>query len=241
MRRKLDSKKTENTDLIGDINKREVEIEEINSEIGNLNKEIEGLKKKSKRSGIHDLEGEREQAITDIEDLRKRSGEVEHSYNKLKIQVEKTRNEIEYLNSEKDKLNQNANFNGKIEAFQRSIQKSEKRTQEMKSEMSTMQRAVKSQIDRTLKEQEQLLRSSHSEQSSKIISNLKQKLNLKTKELAALQKKKVQLVSRQSPSVKDSELQKQRDDLDEANRQLLACLDEKNTLYDEVAENTRVL
>ena len=206
-----------------------------------MNKEIEGLKKKSKRSGIHDLEGEREQAITDIEDLRKRSGEVEHSYNKLKIQVEKTRNEIEYLNSEKDKLNQNANFNGKIEAFQRSIQKSEKRTQEMKSEMSTMQRAVKSQIDRTLKEQEQLLRSSHSEQSSKIISNLKQKLNLKTKELAALQKKKVQLVSRQSPSVKDSELQKQRDDLDEANRQLLACLDEKNTLYDEVAENTRVL
>ena len=34
---------------------------------------------------------------------------------------------------------------------------------------------------------------------------------------------------------------RQRDDLDEANRQLLAALDEKNTLYDEVAENTRVL
>ena len=74
--------------------------------------------------------------------MRRRSGEVEHSYNKLKILVEKSKNEIEYLNSEKDKLNQNANFNGKIDAFSRSIKKSEKRTEEMRSEMNTMQRAV---------------------------------------------------------------------------------------------------
>jgi len=82
-----------------------------------LNKEIDGLKKRNGNQALRELEQERESAIQDIEDLRKRSGEVEHEYNKLKILVEKSKSEIDYLNSEKDKMNQNANFNGKIEAF----------------------------------------------------------------------------------------------------------------------------
>ena len=82
-----------------------------------MNKEIDGLKKRNGNQPLRELEQERESAIQDIEDLRKRSGEVEHEYNKLKILVEKSKSEIDYLNSEKDKMNQNANFNGKIEAF----------------------------------------------------------------------------------------------------------------------------
>lgn len=42
-------------------------------------------------------------------------------------------------------------------------------------------------------------------------------------------------------TVTDDQLQGQRDQLDDKNRQLLAALDEKNALYDEIAENTKVL
>ena len=42
-------------------------------------------------------------------------------------------------------------------------------------------------------------------------------------------------------AVTDQELERQRDELDEANRELLGALDEKNALYDEMSENTKVL
>ena len=49
------------------------------------------------------MKDERERAIADLEKMRAQSTEVEHEYTNLKIMVEKTKNQIEYLNSEKEK------------------------------------------------------------------------------------------------------------------------------------------
>ncbi len=59
---------------------------------------------------------------------------MEHEYNKLKILVEKTKNELEYLNNEKDRQS-GGNYSGKIQSFQRAIQTCDKRTREMNSEL----------------------------------------------------------------------------------------------------------
>jgi len=56
--------------------------------------------------------------------------------------VEKSKNEIEYMNSEKERSSQ-VGYSQKIEAFTRTIQQCEKRTKDMKSELTSIEKVVK--------------------------------------------------------------------------------------------------
>ena len=80
---------------------------------------------------------------------------MEHEYNNLKILVEKTKNQIEYLNSEREKT---GGYQDKISAFMRAISSSDKRTKELRNELSGMQESVDRQIARSQRDGENALR-----------------------------------------------------------------------------------
>ena len=81
-----------------------------------------------------------------MEALRERSTEVEHDYNNLKILVEKTKNQIEYMGSERDR---SGAYSSKIDAFMRAINASDQRTKELRAELTGMQETVDRQIARS--------------------------------------------------------------------------------------------
>jgi len=83
--------------------------------------------------------------------LRKKSISIEHEYNLLKINVEKTKNEIDYINNEKEKTG-TIGYADKIASFSKCISACEKKTKQLKSEMSNIERAVKGQVEKQIKE-----------------------------------------------------------------------------------------
>lgn len=239
MQRKLQDKKGENDQIRADIKQNEVQIESINDEIQKLNDDIERMKRKNDQ-GLQMLERDRQAAIGEITDLRARAVEVEHEYNRLSILVEKSKMEIEYLNSEREKKS-GGNYQAKVESFQRAINTSDKRTKTMQKELTLLQRTVQKQIERSINDGSKVLRASQNEESSQIIKDLQSQLRSKKTDLTKITQKRDHLRSTHQNTVSDDQLQIQLSELDEQNRQLLSALDQKNALYDEIAENTKVL
>ena len=94
------------------------------------------------------------------------STEVEHEYNNLKILVEKTKNQIEYLNSEKEKT---GGFQDKISAFMWAISTSDQRTKELKHELQGMQQSVDRQIARSQMDGDNAIKADQLEEVNKIL------------------------------------------------------------------------
>ena len=168
MKDRLGRKRNENVDLKKTIQENEVQIEDINKEIQKLNEEIEALKKRND-GGIHNLERDRNQAVADLEALRKQATQTEHEYNKLKILVEKTKNEIEYLNSEKKGSDSSKGYHSKVQAFKRTIAKCDTKTQELRSELDNVHKGMNDQVARSTRDSNLVARSSQSQGASKMI------------------------------------------------------------------------
>lgn len=241
LRTRVSKKKNENNVLQKEIGDNESEINRLNNEIGRLSKDIELLKKKNEE-GIRSLEGDRGKVEGDLIDLKKKVADAQHECAKLKIMLEKTRNEIDYLNNEKDKA-RGQGYQKKIDEFNNSINESEKRTNKLKLELGTLNSEWKEKVTRTSKLATSSVARGESDETAKRISMLTKELNSKNRQLDELRSKKTILERELNDdgSSLDEKINRQRDELDELNRKYLASLEEKNTINEELSEQVKRL
>jgi DNA repair exonuclease SbcCD ATPase subunit len=241
LRKNVSMKKNENSVLQKDINDNENEIKRLNNEIERLSKDIEQLKKRNE-DGIKTLEGDRGKSEGDIVELKKKTADVQHECAKLRILIEKTRNEIDYLNSEKDK-SKGQGYQKKIDAFNSTINESEKKAKVLKDELGALNSEWKTKVDRSSKLASSIVRDGEGDATSKRISMLTKELSAKNRELDDLRSKKNTLERELSDDggALDDKIQRQRDQLDELNRKYLSALEEKNMLFAELSEQAKKL
>ena len=241
LRAKVSKKKNENNVLNKEIGDNESEINRLNNEIGRLSKDIEQLKKKNEE-GIRSLEGERGKTEGDLIGLKKKVSDAQHECAKLKIMLEKTRNEIDYLNNEKDKA-RGQGYQTKIDEFNGCINESEKRTQKLKVELGTLHSEWKDKVARTSKLASNTVVRGESDETAKRISMLSKELNNKNRQLDELRSKKnvLERELNEDGSNLDNKINMQRDELDVLNRKYLESLEQKGTINEELSEQVKRL
>lgn len=241
LRRKVSMKKNENTVLQKEINDNENEINRLNNEIGRLAKDIEQLKKRNE-DGIRSMEGDRNKAEGDLIDLKKKASDVAHECAKLRILLEKTKNELDYLSSEKDKA-KGQGYQKKIDEFNRCINESERRSKQLKDELGGLNSEWRETVTRTSKLASSSLGRGESDETAKRIAILTKELNNKNRQLEDLRSKKSTMERELADDGRqlDDKINRQRDELDELNRRYLAALEEKNAINDELSEQVKTL
>ncbi|CAI2359822.1 unnamed protein product [Moneuplotes crassus] len=241
LRHKISQKKNENNVLHKDVNDNESQINKLNDEITRLSRDIEQLKKKNENN-IKSLEDDRSRAENDLIDTNKKTADLKHEIAKLKILIEKTRNEIDYLTSEKDKA-RGQGYQRKIDEFNNVITESERRTKKLKDELGTLNNEWKDKVTKTSKLASSSIGRGEGEEVAKRIRLLTTELNNKNKELESLRSQKSTLEREVADdgSGLDDKINKQRDQLDELNRKYLASLEEKNGINEELTEQVRKL
>lgn len=241
LRKKVSMKKNENSVLQKDINDNENEIKRLNNEIERLSKDIEQLKKRNEDS-IKAIEGDKGKQEGDLVDIKKRSADIQHQCAELRILIEKTRNEIDYLEHEKSKA-KGQGYQTKIDEFNKVINDSEKKAAGLKDEISALNTEWKTTIERSSKLASNIVRDGESGETSKRISMLTKELSAKTRELDELKSQKI-IMEREladDGGALDDKIHRQRDQLDELNRKYLQSLEEKNILFAELSEQAKKL
>ena len=241
LRKNVSMKRNENSALQKNINDNENEIKRLNNEIERLSKDIEQLKRRNEE-GIRTLEGDRGKSEGELVDVKKKTADVQHECAKLRILIEKTRNEIDFLNSEKDKA-KGQGYQKKIDAFSKTINDSERKAKNLKDELGALNNDWKVKIDKSSKLASSIVRDGESGQTSKRINMLSKELNAKNKELDDLNSKKnaMEREIADDGGVLDDKIQRQRDQLDELNRKYLSALEEKNMLFAELSDQAKKL
>ena len=241
LRKKVSIRKNENSVLQKDIKDNENEISRLNNEIGKLSKDIELLKKRNE-DGIRVFEGDRFKNEGDIIELKKKAVENEHEVSKLKILIEKSKNELEYLNSEKDKA-KGQGATKKLEEFNSSINDAERKTKLLKDELDNLNKEWKDRVSVSSKLASIPPSKSDGAETTKRINMLTKELTNKTRELEDLrsQKSVMERELADDGSLLDDKIQRQRDELDELNRKYLSTLEEKNNIYEELSDQAKKL
>ena len=241
LRKKVSIRKNENSVLQKDIKDNENEISRLNNEIGKLSKDIELLKKRNE-DGIRTLEGDRFKNEGDMVDLKKKAADAEHECNKLKILIEKTRNELDYLNSEKDKA-KGTGINKKVDEFNNCIYESEKKTKNLKDELGNLNSEWKDRITQSSKLASSIPLQIDAADTTKRINMLTKELSNKNRELEDLRSQKTiwERELADDGSTLDDKIQRQRDELDDLNRKYLSTLEEKNNIYEELSDQAKKL
>lgn len=241
LRKKVSIRKNENSVLQKDIKDNENEISRLNNEIGKLSKDIELLKKRNE-DGIRVFEGDRFKNEGDLIELKKKAAENEHEVSKLKILIEKSKNELEYLNSEKDKA-KGQGATKKLEEFNSSINDAERKTKLLKDELDNLNKEWKDRVSVSSKLASIPPSKSDGAETTKRINMLTKELSSKTRELEDLrsQKSVMERELADDGSLLDDKIQRQRDELDELNRKYLSTLEEKNNIYEELSDQAKKL
>jgi chromosome segregation ATPase len=242
IKKTLGDKRSTNQQLKGKVDENDGSIQKFREEIQQLNTDINSLREKSEQN-IHTLEHEREKNERVVNDLRNKLSDADHDHSKLKILIEKTRNEIEYLNSEKSK-HQSQNYQKRIDDFLKNITDSETKSQGLSEELSRLNAEWQDRLYKTTRETEEIIRSNENEDHVKKIEHLLGELEKKNSELEELKNRRNEIerqLSSESSDSKDARVQQLRSELDEVNRKLQDALGEKNKLYDELVVNTREL
>jgi chromosome segregation ATPase len=241
MRKKVSMKKNENNVLQKDINDSENEINRLNGEIGRLSKDIESLKKRNE-DGIKTLEGDRNRSEGGLIQLKKKAADAQHECDKLRIMLEKTKNEIDYLNSEVGKAKGHG-YQKKIEEFNNCINESEKRSKVLKEELGSLNSEWREKVTKTSKLASGSVGRGQSDEIAKRINMLTQELQKKNRQLEDLRSKKsgMERELNEDGSNLDDKIHRQRDELDELNRKYLASLEEKNGINDELYDQVKKL
>ena len=241
LRKKVSIRKNENSVLQKDIKDNENEISRLNNEIGKLSKDIELLKKRNE-DGIRVFEGDRFKNEGDLIELKKKAAENEHEVSKLKILIEKSKNELEYLNSEKDKA-KGQGATKKLEEFNSSINDAERKTKLLKDELDNLNKEWKDRVSVSSKLASIPPSKSDGAETTKRINMLTKELSNKTRELEDLrsQKSVMERELADDGSLLDDKIQRQRDELDELNRKYLSTLEEKNNIYEELSDQAKKL
>jgi len=242
LKQNLGDKRSSNDQLRNKVEGNEKQISKFREEITQLNDDINSLREKSEQN-IEGLEHDREANEKVINDLRNMLSDADHDHSKLRILIEKTKNEIEYLNSEKSK-HQSQNYQKRIDDFLKNISESEKRSQGLGEELSQMNAEWQSRLLKTTRETEEIIKNNENEDHVKKIEQLLKDLEAKNQELESLKNRRNEIerqLSSESSTAKDSRIQSLRVELDEINRKLQEALNEKNQMYDDLVINTREL
>jgi len=241
IRKKASMKKNENSVLQKEINDNENEIKRLNNEIERLSKDIEQLKKRNEE-GIRTLEGDRGKSESDLVELKKKTADAQHECAKLRILIEKTRNEIDYLNSEKDKA-KGQGYQKKLDAFNTTINESEKKAKVLKDELGALNSEWRDKVARSSKLASSIVREGEGDETAKRINMLTKELNKKNKELEELKSMKTTFERELADDggALDDKIQRQRDQLDELNRKYLSALEEKNMIFAELSDQAKKL
>ena len=242
LKKSLGDKRSSNDQLRNKVEGNDKTITKFREEINQLNADIDLLRNKSE-DDIKRLETDRENNERTINELRNKLAEADHDHSKLKILIEKTRNEIQYLNSEKDK-HQSQNYQKRIEDFVRNVSDSEQKSQNLNEELSRLNAEWQERLLKTTRETEETIRSNEHEDHVTKINQLLNDLEAKNAELNDLKNRRNEIekeVSTESSDAKDGNIANGRAELDRVNQDYLRALDEKNKLYDELVVNTREL
>jgi chromosome segregation ATPase len=242
LKKTLGDKRSSNDQLRTKVDGNDKNISKFREEINQLNSDIDSLRNKSE-SDIKGLETERENNERTINEMRNKLAEADHDHSKLKILIEKTRNEIEYLNSEKDK-HQSQNYQKRIDDFLSNVTDSEQKSQALNEELSRLNAEWQERLLRTTRETEELIRKNENDDHVKKIESLLADLEKKNQELNDLKNRRNEIereVSTESSDSKDAKILASRAELDKINQDYLNALEEKNRLYDELVVNTREL
>ena len=242
LKKTLNDKRNSNDQLKGKVDDNNKTINKFREEINQLNADIDALRSKSEQD-IRRLESDREGNERTINELRNRLAEADHDHSKLKILIEKTKNEIEYLNSEKDK-HQSQDYQKRIDNFLRNISDSEQKAQGLNEELSRLNAEWQDRLLKTTRDTEEIIKKNESDDHAQKIQALLDDLDKKNQELNDLKNRKNEIerqVSSESSEAKDAKIDAAKAELDKINAEYLKALDEKNKLYDELVENTRSL
>ncbi|CAI2359474.1 unnamed protein product [Moneuplotes crassus] len=242
LKKVLGDKRAANQKLQVQVEENESGIIKFREEITQLNNDINTLRNSSENS-IKNLEDERERNERIINDLRGKLSDADHDHSKLKILIAKTRNEIEYLNSEKSK-HQSQNYQKRIDDFLKSITDSENKSQNLSEELSKLNAEWQERLLKTTRETEEVIKKNEHEDHVRRIQLLLTLLEEKNAELEELKNRKNEIerqLSSESSDAKDARIQGLQKELEEINRKLQEALGEKNQLYDDLVSNTREL
>ena len=238
----LSNKRASNNDLRDRADSTAKNVAQLREAVNQLNADIESLRATNEED-IRRLEEERIKNDQTINDLRNQLSGADHEHNNLKILIEKTRNEITYLNSEKEK-HQSQNYQKRIDDFLRQIESSERKTQHLRDEIARISQNWVERLTRVTKQTEDTIRSNEHEEHARKIERLLHDLSLKNQELDKLKARRDELlkqVSNDDSATKDANNEQARKELDEINNRLLEILSEKNNMYDDLVQNTREL
>lgn len=242
LRKTLAEKRDANEALRGKVSDSDKTSLRFRELINQLSNDMRALREKNE-GDIKRLEDDRVKNDASINDLRNKLTDADHEHNNLKILIERTRNEIDFLNNEKEK-HQSQNYQKRLDDFVKRIEDSERKSQFLTEELARLNADWLDRLNRVTEETEGTIRSQEQEDHARKIEKLLQALNLKNKELDDLRRRKAeleQIVSSEPSDSKDKKYADARKELDQINAQLLDVLNEKNGMYDELTKNTREL
>ena len=241
-RKSLIDKRASNEGLKGKVDTTNSSVAKLREAINQLNEDMNSLRTKN-NGDIGRLEEERLASDEHIKQLRGKLTDADHDFNVLKIIVNKTRSEIEFLNSEKDK-HQSQHYQKKLDDFQNRILSSEAKSKELADELARIGKDWRERLEKVTRETENTIRSNEHDSHLRKVELLLQALDIKNRELEELQKRKAELekvVSGETSDSKDKAIDDARKELEQVNAKLLDTLNEKNGMHDQLSKNTREL
>ena len=242
LRKSLTEKRASSEALRGKVDTTDSDVARLREAINQLSEDMNSLRSKNE-GDVKRLEDERLENESTINNLRSQLTDADHNHNVLRILCDKTRSEIEFLNSEKDK-HQSQHYQKKLDDFQNRIQISEAKSKQLADELARISNEWRERLQRVTRETENTIRSNEQEDHLRKVELLLQALDIKNRELEDLQKRKAELeklVSSEPSDSKDQAISDARKELDQVNARLLDTLNEKNGMYDQLAKNTREL
>jgi len=136
LRKKIQSTNQGNQKLENEVDTNEKTIGRLSAEISQLQIDLQALKDKN-QSEINILESQRKENEVTITNFRNQLTQADHDFAKIRILIQKTENEVQYLNSEKDK-HESQNYQKRIDDFAHSITDSEKKAHDLAEELGRM-------------------------------------------------------------------------------------------------------
>jgi chromosome segregation ATPase len=232
----------DNEELKGKIDQGELEIDRLNNGINALNSEIQNIRRNNDDS-IKNLHRERQSNEDMISDLRKNADDLRLDHTKLEIGIMKINSQLQYL-EEAAKSGGNDLIKSKIDKFGKHITQTEQDTEQLKTELNTMNRTWMDTVDRANREMSEQIRDTDSKATNDKINALLAELQSKQTEIDELKRKRSQLereLASTDPEGTQREVDAMTSELSEVNKEMIDLLREKNRLYGELIQYTREL
>lgn len=232
-------KQGENDELKRRVEENEGAIHGLEDESTGLTADIEKIKS-THEATIRGLEQDRARNESLISDLKKKAADTEHEFQKCQIEIERMKNEIDYINKEQEKF-RSQSYAEKVEKFKDYIEDSNRKTQKMRDDLDALKREWDQKLARAAQRTESLLGATTK---AGKLDELAAELRAKQGELSALESRRGELerqLKNADGSKKEAEIRELREGLADLNKQFLEILEEKNRMFEDLTTQTKEL